>query len=119
MLETLGYDRASLRNRQRLEFPVGGAKVQGMIEVKHASGDEWVVTVKSSDTTRHRVRVSKADVERLAGGQTAEKLIAESFRFLLEREPNTSILSSFDLPLIGRYFPEFDREIKVRMQQTA
>ena len=64
-----------------------------MIEVKHSAGDEWVVTVKSSDTTRHRVRVSKADLERLAAGRTADELLAESFRFLLEREPNTSILS--------------------------
>ena len=90
-----------------------------MIEVKHASGDEWMVTIKSSDTTRHRVRVSKADLERLAAGRTAEDLLAESFRFLLEREPNTSILASFDLPVIGRYFPEFEREIKARMQRIG
>jgi len=28
-----------------------------------------------------------------------------------------SILSSFDLPLIGRYFPEYEREIRTRLRQ--
>ena len=31
--------------------------------------------------------------------------------FLLAREPRESILGRFDLPLIGRYFPEYEREI--------
>jgi len=87
-----------------------------MIEVKTVEGDEWLVTVKSSAMTQHRVRVQKAKAEQLAAGKSTEDLIRESFRFLLEHEPNTSILSSFDLPLIGHYFPEFEREIQKRMQ---
>jgi hypothetical protein len=39
-------------------------------------------------------------------------LVEKSFRFLLDRESNTSILRSFDLPVIGRYFPEYERVIK-------
>ena len=39
----------------------------------------------------------------------------KSFEFLLEREPKESILRQFDLPLIGRYFPEYEREIKKRL----
>jgi len=46
------------------------------------------------------------------------RLIEESFRFLLEREPNTSILSTFDLPVIGRYFPEYEREIARRLSAS-
>jgi hypothetical protein len=34
------------------------------------------------------------------------------FEFLLQRESNTSILSSFELPVIGRYFPEYEDEIR-------
>jgi hypothetical protein len=34
------------------------------------------------------------------------------FEFLLARESKESILRSFALPEIGRYFPEFEREIK-------
>ncbi len=86
-----------------------------MIEIKHSSGDEWVVTIKASVTTHHHVRVTKQDLEKYAAGRPAEELVQESFRFLLEREPNTSILPSFDLPLIGRYFPEYDREIQTRL----
>jgi hypothetical protein len=88
-----------------------------MIEVKHSAGDEWLVTIKSSLTTHHRVRVTKENLERLAPGCSTEELLQESFRFLLEREPNTSILPSFDLPLIGIYFPEYERQIQTRLHR--
>jgi hypothetical protein len=39
-------------------------------------------------------------------------LVEKSFAFLLVREPNTGILRSFDLPVIGRYFPEYESTIK-------
>jgi hypothetical protein len=32
------------------------------------------------------------------------------FQFLLEREPKESILRRFDVTVISRYFPEFERE---------
>jgi len=63
------------------------------------------------------VRVAASDLQRLAHGRSAEELLAKSFEFLLEREPNTSILSSFDLPVIGRYFPEYEQEISRRLGQ--
>ena len=85
------------------------------IDVRHSAGDEWLVTIKGAVTTHHRVRVTKAELERLGAGKPAEDLLKESFRFLLEREPNTSILGSFDLSLIGRYFPEYEREIRTRL----
>ena len=87
-----------------------------MIAVKHMEGDEWMVSVQGSVQTHHRVRVTKADLARLAEGRTPEDLLRASFQFLLEREPNTSILSSFDLPLIGHYFPEYEPEIRVRLR---
>ncbi|HZR19778.1 MAG TPA: hypothetical protein VFE51_21005 [Verrucomicrobiae bacterium] len=89
-----------------------------MIEVKHSAGDEWVVSIKSTVTTHHRVRVAKKDIERLAVGRPPEELLRESFRFLLENEPNTSILPSFDLHVIGHYFPEYEREIQARLQRA-
>ena len=90
-----------------------------MIEIKNSSGDEWVVTVKASVTTHHRMRVTKQNLEKYAAGRTAEELVQESFRFLLEREPNTSILGSFDLPLIASYFPEYEREIQTRLRRNG
>ena len=41
-----------------------------------------------------------------------EQLVRRSFDFLLEREPNTSILRQFELPVIARYFPEYERVIR-------
>lgn len=62
--------------------------------------------------TRHEVTLSAADLARLApGASDPADLVRRSFAFLLEREPPTSILRTFDLPVIGRYFPEYERVI--------
>jgi hypothetical protein len=89
-----------------------------MITVKHTGGGEWLVTVDAAVTTHHRVRLTEADLKRLAEGCSPEELLEESFRFLLEREPNTSILNSFDLPVISRYFPEYEQEIRGRLRKS-
>ncbi|HXF72419.1 MAG TPA: hypothetical protein VNO79_07420 [Actinomycetota bacterium] len=60
----------------------------------------------------HEVRVSAADLERLGRRfASPEELVEASFRILLAREPKGSILRSFDLPVIARYFPDYEREI--------
>jgi hypothetical protein len=41
-----------------------------------------------------------------------EDLVRRSFEFLLEREPPQSILRRFDLAVIQRYFPEYDRQFQ-------
>jgi len=78
---------------------------------------EFQVTVKEGETeTRYRVTLRQADYERLSGGQASpEALVRESFRFLLEREPKESILRSFDLTVIGRTFPAYERQIARRL----
>ena len=78
---------------------------------------EFQVIVKEGrGETRHRVTLRQADYERLSGGRAdPETLVTESFRFLLERESKESILQSFDLTVIGRYFPEYEREIARRL----
>ena len=73
------------------------------------------MTVGDGSTTRHRVRMSRSDLGRLApGASDPEDLVRASFEFLLEREPKESILPTFDLNVIGRYFPDFEREITRR-----
>jgi len=91
-------------------------KNQIMITVKYLAGDEWQVTVKAGVTTHHRVRVTRADVERFAAGRSAQDLLQESFRFPLEREPNTSILNSFDRSVINQYFPAYEEDIRRRLR---
>ena len=90
------------------------------IDVKMTDhGDRYEFQVTVSDKrgeTRHRVTLHKADYERLAAGKASpESLVTESFQFLLEREPKESILRSFDLTLIGHYFPTYEREIAGRL----
>lgn len=63
----------------------------------------------------HEVIVDHATLDDLAPGATPEALVAESFRFLLEREPPESILRRFELPIIGRYFGDYAVEIRRRM----
>ena len=70
-----------------------------------------VEVAEGRGATRHRVTLSAADCARLAAGAAPERLIEAAFRFLLDREPKESILSRFDLSVIARYFPEFEREL--------
>ena len=75
------------------------------------------VQVNGHSVTRHRVAVSSAYLRELGlESYAASRVLQEAFAFLLERESNTSILTSFDLRDIERYFPEFRREIARRLR---
>jgi hypothetical protein len=79
--------------------------------------DGWTCRVRVSDSagspTVHDVGVSRSDLERLdPAAADPSDLVRRSFVFLLEREPKESILRSFDLPVIGRYFPEYERALR-------
>ena len=81
-------------------------------------GDGWdcMVTVRDGSETHHRVHVSRADLARLTpGASDPVDLVEASFAYLLEREPKESILREFDLTVIGRYFPDYEREIGHRL----
>ena len=83
-----------------------------------ATGDGWecTVTVLDRGETHHRVRVTRQDLARLDPGATDPvALVRASFDFLLEREPKESILREFDLTVIGRYFPDYETEIRHRI----
>jgi hypothetical protein len=80
------------------------------VHVKKLNETTFEVMVQDSTPTTHTVSVTPDYAAKLSGGQiTVEQLIIRSFEFLLERESNTSILRSFDLPVIARYFPEYER----------
>ena len=82
------------------------------IRVENTSDNIYQVTVESDSTTQHTVTLTPDYWQKLTNGRVpAETLIRKSFEFLLERESNTSILGSFDLPVIQRYFPEYERTI--------
>jgi hypothetical protein len=66
--------------------------------------------------TTHKDTVDPAYAGKLTGGAVdPAELVRRSFEFLLEREPKESILETFALPVIARYFPEYEREIRTRL----
>lgn len=84
-----------------------------MIKVTKIDPQNFEVTVKAGSTTTHMVSVPEHYYKKLTNGLVPpEVLVEKSFEFLLEREPNTSILRSFELSVIGRYFPEYEETIK-------
>jgi len=84
-----------------------------MIHVEAIDNETFRVKVDAQTSTTHTVTMHRAYYEKLtAGCVDAETLIRKSFEFLLQREPNTSILGSFDLPVIGQYFPDYEAVIK-------
>jgi hypothetical protein len=74
------------------------------------TGRRFTVTIGSDDgsSSTHTVGASDGDWDRFGGGfATRADLVDASLRFLLEREPMESILRSFELADIARYFPEY------------
>ena len=89
------------------------------IEVGKTGDLEFRVRILEKDgETTHQVSLKLEDYTKLTGGKIEPaELVRRSFEFLLEREPKESILSRFDLSVINRYFPEYEREINGRLLQ--
>jgi hypothetical protein len=87
------------------------------IEVEKFDASRFRVRViDAGSESTHQVTLNPKDHVKLAGEAVKpETLIRKSFEFLLEREPKESILDRFDLSVIGRYFPEYECEIKKRL----
>jgi hypothetical protein len=77
--------------------------------------DGWLCQVTIADhgsESLHSIAFTRADFQRLAAsGEAPESLVRRSVDYLLAREPKESILKSFALTDIGRYFPEYEREL--------
>jgi hypothetical protein len=72
----------------------------------------FAVTIRDgSGETRHEVTSARAYARRVAGSESAERFIEAAFRFLLDREPKEQILFRFDVSVIARYFPSFERDL--------
>jgi hypothetical protein len=86
------------------------------IHVAPLGGDRYRVEVSEGRSrTTHEVTATMDAVQRFGAGASAERLLEESFRFLLEREPKESILQSFEIGVIARYFPEYPAQIARRL----
>ncbi len=72
-----------------------------------------VTVTGDGSKSSHVVTLESEYYQKLTSGKIgAEELIRRSFEFLLEREPKESILTTFELPVIGRYFPEYEAAMK-------
>ena len=83
------------------------------VSIKKVSDDVFEVTVAETSTTTHTVTVTDQSLTDLsADNATKTQLLEFSFNFLLDREPNTSILSSFDINVISKYFSDYKDEVR-------
>ena len=83
------------------------------ISIKKRTDDVFLVTVADGMTTTHTVTVTDQSLTDLTDNNvTKTQLLEFSFNFLLDREPNTSILSSFDINVISRYFSDYKDEVR-------
>ena len=83
------------------------------LSIKKLSDDVFTVTVAETSITTHTVTVTDQSLNDLTDNNvTKTQLLKFSFNFLLDREPNTSILSSFDINVISRYFSDYKDEVR-------
>ena len=78
----------------------------------------WQCSVTVGDdaaATLQDVSVDRETLDDLAPGMEPEELVRLSFEFLLEREPRESIMRSFELPIIGRFFGDYRDEMERRL----
>jgi hypothetical protein len=87
------------------------------IDVEPAGDGRYRVNVEEVPTrTSHLVTADTDVLEKLGVGHVdPERVVRESFVFLLEREPASSILREFSLDVITRYFPEYPEELPTRL----
>lgn len=91
------------------------------IDVTPAGNNLFRVQVTDEQgSSSHEVTIPDGYPEDLGVEDAAlQDLVFESFRFLLEREPREQILRTFELPVIARYFPEYEDRIGDRVGAAA
>ena len=83
------------------------------VSIKKSSDDVFEVTVAKTSTTTHTVTVTDQSLTDLTDDDaTKTQLFEFSFSFLLDREPNTPILSSFDINVISKYFSDYRDKVR-------
>ena len=85
-----------------------------MIQIEKKNQNEFIVLVQEKESQSRYLVTLDDDYHQLLtqGKVTKEDLVRKSFQFLLQREGKESILRSFDLRVIKRYFPEYEDEMR-------
>lgn len=86
------------------------------VDITSTGPREFEVHVRHGDErTSHRVTVPERIDDVDLSEEDLERVVRESFGFLLEREPPSSILTEFSLDQISGYFPEYPEELSRRL----
>jgi hypothetical protein len=80
-----------------------------MINIVEVDKNNFEVRINSKEKTFHKVYFSDNFFKNYNKKFKSKKsIIYESFKFLLEREQNTSILKNFNIKVIKDYFPDYE-----------
>jgi len=87
------------------------------VEIIDLEPEHFEVRVtEGTNTTTHHVRLAPDLLGDLGlGDMEPERLLRETFAFLLERESASEIMDEFTLEDVARFFPEFYDEIRSRL----
>ena len=89
------------------------------LTIESIDNDTFSVSISSEKDTQHTVTFSDKQHELHNLGHIQKDVVIKyAFEFLLMREPNTSILTSFSIDLISNYFPEFKTRLKEHFRKT-
>jgi hypothetical protein len=93
------------------------AQARTEISISTSGEREFDVRIRDGGgETRHHVTVPDLIGDAIDPDEHGlETVVRESFEFLLEREPASSILPGFSLTDISRYFPEYPEELARRL----
>lgn len=94
------------------------AKITAQRTATRADGWDFLVQVEDGDgKTQHSVYVPEEYYRSISRGRVKpEELVKHSFVFLLRNESKESIMSEFELPVIQKYFPAYEKAMEVFVQ---
>jgi len=90
---------------------------EAVIQLKNENERWWEFEVsiqEEKSSSQHTVTLGKEFYEKMAAGRPLEpsEIVKKTFEFLLEREAKETILRSFDLTSVSRYFPDYEEALR-------
>ena len=78
------------------------------IKITEIEKDKFNVEVSDNVKSSHNVVITDKAYQELTNSMISKyELLEKSFAFLLDREPNTSILTNFEIQIISHYFSDY------------
>ena len=78
------------------------------IKITEIEKDKFLVEVSDNVKSSHNVVITDKAYQELTNSMISKyELLEKSFAFLLDREPNTSILTNFEIQIISHYFSDY------------